>query len=119
LSLEPAAEPVTQVFPEAGRKRFFHGELVVAAPVGLTFGPQEQGGAGLLAVEMLSEAEPVGDEEHLDARVQQGADDLKTPPLACPAFRPLRRLAGAISHTGNFGELHRRAPHCTRPTNWE
>ena len=35
--------------------------------------------------------------------------------IGMPAFQPLRRLAGAISHTGNFGELHRRASHCTRP----
>src|SRR6185312_11933653 len=38
--------------------------LVIAAPVGLAFGSQEQGGIRLLAVEVLGEAEPVGDEEH-------------------------------------------------------
>ena len=39
--------------------------------------------------------------------------------IGMPAFQPLRRLAGAISHTGNFGELHRRASHCIRPANTE
>jgi hypothetical protein len=39
--------------------------------------------------------------------------------IGMPAFQPLRRLAGAISHTGNFGELHRRASHCNRPANTE
>src|SRR6202050_4716980 len=76
ILVQPGAELVVEVFSEAGRERFFYRELVVAAPVRPALGSQEQDGARVLAVEAVGEVEPVGDEEHLDLGVEQGADDL-------------------------------------------
>src|SRR6202034_649060 len=76
--VQPPAELVVEVLSEAGRERLFHRELVVAASVGLAFGSEEEGGAGLLAAEPLGEFEPVGDEEDRDLGLQQGAGDLVT-----------------------------------------
>jgi hypothetical protein len=57
ILLEPAAEPVVQVFSETGRERIFHRELVVPASAGLALGPEEQDGNRLLAHEPLGEAD--------------------------------------------------------------
>ena len=74
--IQPAAKAVVEVFAKARRERIFDCEHVVPASVGLALGSEEEGGTHALAAEALGEVKPVGYEEHLDLRVQQGADNL-------------------------------------------
>jgi len=43
LFVQPQAEPVIEVFPETGWERLGHNELVIALPIRLSLGSQEEG----------------------------------------------------------------------------
>src|SRR6266516_1910068 len=88
------------VFAEAGRQRLALHHPVGAATVGLALGPQEQGVIHPRLVESLRQVEQVGDEEDLDARFDQGTDDLPGDLGALPLVGGRKRLVAEQDGAG-------------------